>query len=97
MSAPMVQSFDQRHPTIVSPSEVQVGDWMRDLGTLRQVESVETADDPCADGVCIRFVGGVDGQFATLSVRDHVPVTVWRPTPPRGPQGRSGAPHRAAA
>jgi hypothetical protein len=73
-----VQTFDHRHPIIIKPSEIRAGDWMRDLGTLRQVESVASAEGPCADGVSVRFVDGVDGAYATLSVREHVPVTVWR-------------------
>ena len=89
MSAPTIQAFDQRHPIILKPSEIRAGDWMRDLGTLREVESVEAACDPCADGVCIRFVGGVVGQYATLSVRENVSVTVWRPLAQQGSDGRA--------
>ena len=78
MAAPMIQAFDQRHPVIVEPSQIRTGDWMRDLGTLRQVESIEEVDDPCAQGVCVRFVDGVNGRYATLNVRRGVAVTVWR-------------------
>jgi hypothetical protein len=78
MAAPMIQTFDERRPVIVELSEIRAGDWMRDLGTLRQVESVEEADDPCAQGVCVRFVDGVDGRYATLNVKHGVAVTVWR-------------------
>jgi hypothetical protein len=82
MEAPTIQVFDQRRPVFVEPSEIRAGDWMRDLGTLRQVESVETADGP-ARGVAVRFVGGVDGAYATLSVHEGVSVAVWRGGGPR--------------
>ena len=61
----------------VTTAEIRAGDWMRDLGTLRQVESVEKTDGP-TQSVSVRFVGGVDGAYATLSVHEGVPVAVWR-------------------
>jgi hypothetical protein len=38
----------------------------------------EVPTDPSAGGVSVRFVDGVDGRFATLSVPHGIPVTVWR-------------------
>lgn len=81
MAAPTIQAFNQRHPLIVEPADIRAGDWMRDLGTLRQVESVNAPADPLARGVSVRFVDGVDGKYATLSVPGDVPVTVWRGEP----------------
>lgn len=89
MSAPTIQAFDQRHPTIVEPSEIRPGDFMRDLGTLRRVESVETPAD--TRSVSVRFEGGIDGLYGTLSVPGDVPVTVWRTPPPQGSESRSEA------
>ncbi|HTJ71452.1 MAG TPA: hypothetical protein VL551_28175 [Actinospica sp.] len=86
MSPTVLHAFD-RHPMIVGPTEVRPGDWLRDLGTLRRVEAVETS----GSGVSIRFAGGVDGQFATLSVPGDVPVTVWRPLSEEGCTGRAEA------
>lgn len=87
MSAPTIQAFDRRHPIILGPTEIRPGDWLRDLGTLRQVESV----DDSASGVSVRFAGGVDGQYATLSVPEDVPVTVWRTLPEEGSESRAEA------
>lgn len=89
MSALTIQPFDQRHPIIVNPCEIRAGDWMRDLGRLRRVESVETVDDQASVGmlISVRFEDGVDGQFGTLTVCEGIAVTVWR-TP-------SGNDHRA--
>ena len=80
MSALTIQAFDQRHPIIVNPCEIRVGDWMRDLGRLRRVEAVEIVDDQVSAGmlVSVRFEDGVDGQFGTLSVCEGITVTVWR-------------------
>ena len=86
MSPTMLHAFD-RHPIILGPTEIRAGDWLRDLGTLRQVESV----DDSGPGVSVRFAGGVDGQFATLSVPGDVPVTVWRPLPEQGSESRAQA------
>lgn len=80
MAAQAIQAFDHRHPIIVDPSEIRAGDWMRDLGTLRQVESVKATDDTSMQGTpaSVRFVDGVDGRYSTLSVPGGVKVTVWR-------------------
>ena len=80
MSALTIQAFDRRHPIIVNPGEIRAGDWMRDLGRLRRVESVETEDDQVSAGtrVSIRFEDSVDGEFGTLSVPEGIAVTVWR-------------------
>lgn len=71
----------------VRPSEIRLGDWMRDLGRLRQVTMV----DPLGDGVgcaddetessalyVIRFADDPDGDFATMGVWEAFPVTIWR-------------------
>jgi len=84
MATRTIQAFDHRQPVIVNPSEIRPGDWMRDLGTLRQVESVETTDDQTLPGTLIRFADAVDGQYGTLSVREGVKVTVWRMLPQQG-------------
>jgi hypothetical protein len=80
MATSAVQTFDSQQPMIMNPSEIRPGDWMRDLGILRQVEFVEAAEDRSMQGTCasIRFVDGVDGRYGTLSVPEGVKVTVWR-------------------
>lgn len=74
------QTYERRHPIIVNPAEIRVGDWMRDLGKLRQVESVETTDNSALHGATysIRFSGGVDGDYATLTICEGVTAIVWR-------------------
>lgn len=75
MAEQAIQTFDGWQPIIVNPSEIRPGDFMRDLGRLREVESVETFSGPCAQGVSVRFVGGTDGRYASLSVPELVQVT----------------------
>jgi hypothetical protein len=78
MADQAIQAFDQRRQIIVDATEIRPGDWVRDLGKLREVESVEAISSPCARSVSVRFAGGADGHYATLRVPEHVPVTVWR-------------------
>jgi hypothetical protein len=73
-----IQTFDGRCAVLVDPREIRVGDWMRDVGRLRQVESVEASAAPISPGVLVRFSDGETGPYATLSVPDGVAVTVWR-------------------
>jgi len=75
------QTFDglQRHT--VRPNEIRPGDWLRDLGTLRQVAAVEQMPSAFHAGrvFIVRFVPqprienlalGIDGALAA--------VTLWR-------------------
>jgi len=49
---PTVQTFDNRQQVILAdPSEITPGDWLPDLGTLRQVESVDTIGVKIGPGV----------------------------------------------
>src|SRR6185503_14189417 len=83
---PAVQTFDSRQPVIVPSSEIRVGDWLRDLGKLRRVERVHITDDTISPNrvVSVAFEDGADGRYGTLSVREAIPVTVWRYPPQRG-------------
>lgn len=78
MTLPAIQAHAGRRPVILHPSEILPGDQMRDLGRLRQVESVEAAGDQIISGSRIRFTETVDGQYGTLTVPGGVAVTVWR-------------------
>jgi hypothetical protein len=73
-----IQTFDARRAVLVEPGEIRAGDFMRDLGRLRQVESVEAHTAPIAASVLVRFADDLDGQFSTLSIPATVTVTVWR-------------------
>ena len=82
VSGPRVQAFDGRRQVIVGPHEIRVGDWLRDLGTLRQVESVEELPSAIGSGriFVVRFVLMPGVEDLVLSVPGTVMVTVWRPT-----------------
>lgn len=41
MSTPAIHTFDTRQQHVVTPGEIRPGDWLRDLGTLRQVDFVD--------------------------------------------------------
>ena len=73
-----IQAFDgRRHAVLVEPGEIRVNDWLRDLGRLRQVESV--GDSPIVGSILVRFTDVGDGSYATLSIPTDIPsVTVWR-------------------
>ncbi|MBR7824692.1 hypothetical protein KDK95_00100 [Actinospica sp. MGRD01-02] len=64
----------------VRPSEIRIGDWMRDLGRLRRVESVEPVEDKVIPSTLytIRFTDDAHGAYPTLGVREAVPLTIWR-------------------
>ena len=82
VSAPRVQAFDGRRQVIVRPDEIRAGDWLRDLGTLRQVESVEDSLSAAGSGriFVMRFVSVPGVEDLVLSIPSTVTVTVWRPT-----------------
>jgi hypothetical protein len=64
----------------VSPLGILAGDWMRDLGRLRQVEAIEAASDPLAAKrwFFVTFTDKQGSAHSTLSIPDAVTVTVWR-------------------
>jgi hypothetical protein len=62
----------------VAPPEIVPGDWMKDLGRLRQVVSVQPVDDRIPAATLVRFADGADGDFPTLTIPADVTVTVWR-------------------
>jgi hypothetical protein len=80
MPVPEIQAFDGRRQFIVSPGEIRPGDWLRDLGALRQVVSVE--DLPAVGGsgrlFVVRFASAPGIEDRVLKVPDTVTVTIWR-------------------
>lgn len=78
---PEIQAFDGRRQVILRPDEIRSGDWLRDLGTLRQVVSMEEL--PAVGGAGQLFVlhfalvAGVEDLV--LTIPSTVVVTVWRP------------------
>ena len=80
MITPVVQTFDHRQQMIVFPSEIKPGDWLRDLGRLRQVKSVETMEDTLQPETLhlIHFVDEQTADYGSLGVRALTRVTIWR-------------------
>jgi hypothetical protein len=72
-------AFDRRRMQ-VRPSEIQPGDLVRDLGRLREVESVESLDCEITEATLhlIHFADRRD--IKSLGVREAAQVTVWRKT-----------------
>jgi hypothetical protein len=79
------QTFDQRRPVIVGPSEIRPGDWLHDLGTLRQVDVIDTISVRTAASLVhlIHFVAQPGVKNLVLGLTDLASVPVWR-TPPGG-------------
>ena len=85
MTWPTVQTFDARHQRVVPPAEIRPGDWMRDQGTLRRVESVDAIGIAAGSGLLyiIHFVEqpGVANKALGISSLAS-PVVVWREATP---------------
>ena len=78
-----VTTFDGRYPaTLEGPSQIRSGDWLHDLGTLRQVDHVDSIDT--VHVVRFRFQAGVPHLARGFSSSGG-PVNVWR-TPVDGGQ-----------
>ena len=77
-----IQAFDGRRQLIVRPDEIRAGDWLRDLGTLRQVESVEELPSGTGSGriFVVRFASAPGVEDLALGIPGAVTVTIWRPT-----------------
>jgi hypothetical protein len=87
MTTAQIQAPANTQQLTVKPSEIRSGDWMRDLGRLRQVDTIE----PVGDGISraddeakaselfvIRFADEPSGDFATMGVWEAFPATIWR-------------------
>jgi len=81
MATPVVQTFDHRQQMIVDPAEIRLGDWLRDLGALRQVESIDTLSTNTGTGAIyiLHFVSqaGVSSKALGIS-SDATEITIWR-------------------
>ena len=90
-SGPVIETFDGRRQLMVRPDEIREGDWLRDVGTLRQVVSVEAAAWPFGSdqAYLLRFAEASGLPHLSLSIPAAVEtVTVWR-----GNGADSGAQH----
>ena len=64
----------------VRPDEIQAGDWLRDLGTLRQVVAVEVLPATGSSGrmFVLRFASVSGVKDLALGIPGTVAVTIWR-------------------
>jgi hypothetical protein len=80
---PTVQTFDGRRQTILDhPRQIKPGDWFPDLGTLRQVQSVDTigvkAGKPGVVHI-LHFVPQHGVKDVVCGISDGTrDITVWR-------------------
>lgn len=76
-----IQTFDNRQQIIVAPGEIKPGDWLRDLGTLRQVGYVDALSVNSGPGTLyvIHFTAqsGVADKALGISSSTQQ-VTIWR-------------------
>jgi hypothetical protein len=81
-----VHTFDHRQQMLVDPSEIRPGDWLHDLGTLRQVESIDTLGVNGGPGTLyiLHFVEqpGVHNRALGLSSSTPTHLTIWRKQQP---------------
>lgn len=71
----------RRHQILLgNPGEIVAGDWLRDLGTFRQVERSEMLPSRLGSGplVVLCFVPRPGVPDLTLAITWAVKITVWR-------------------
>lgn len=77
-----LQPMDSRWHAVLldDPGQIMTGDWLRDLGTLRQVLVVEHVPDVIGRGVTlvVRFMSQPGVPDWALGISAHTKVTVWR-------------------
>jgi hypothetical protein len=80
MTAAQIPAPANTQRLTMKPSEIRPGDWLRDLGRLRQVGDIGPVDTEVVPSTLylIRFVDQPDCDFGTMGVREETPVTVWR-------------------
>jgi len=76
-----IQTFDDRKQLIVHPSQIKPGDWLNDIGTLRQVESVDALSVMAGSGMIhilhFKDQPGIANKALGFSTRANA-VTIWR-------------------
>ena len=77
-----VHTFDGRQQMLVDTGEIRPGDWLHDLGTLRQVESIDMIGGDGGPGTIyiLHFVEqpGVHNRALGLSGSAPGRLTIWR-------------------
>jgi len=73
------EGANDRRPFITTPDEIRPGDWLRDLGTLRQAVSVEELSATGSGRILVvRFASAPGVEDLALTIPDAVAITVWR-------------------
>jgi hypothetical protein len=90
MTATEIETFDGWQPLIVYPSEIKPGDWLSDLGTLRQGASVDAVSLQTGPGM-IRILHfeprpGIANTALGFSTQAGA-ATVWRAASPKSRAG----------
>jgi len=80
MTTAQIQEPTNTQRLTLKPSEIRRGDWMRDLGRLRRVDTIEPVGDEITSETLyvIQFEDEPKADFGTMGVRAATPVTVWR-------------------
>jgi hypothetical protein len=80
MRIAQIQAPSNAQRLTVKPSEIRPGDWMRDLGRFRRVESIEPVEGEVASTTLfvIQFEDEPKADFGTLGVWEAIPATIWR-------------------
>jgi len=77
-----VHTFDNRQQMLVGPGEIRPGDWLHDLGTLRQVETIDVIGGKTGPDVVyiLHFVEqpGVQNRALGISGSAASHLSVWR-------------------
>jgi hypothetical protein len=97
---PTLQTFDGRQPTVVdNPGQIKPGDWYPDLGTLRQVETVDTIGSSAESPEVVFILHFVHQRGIKDLVRgisgDATGITVWRDLPAERTGAATQDPHRS--
>lgn len=98
MTLPAIQALDNRPPIIVGPSELRPDDWMSDLGTLRQIDYVDTIGVRTGSGVVhiVHFKHQQGVKNLVRGISEGASLAVWR-TPPEQAHGTPEAAGHAEA
>jgi hypothetical protein len=81
MTMPTSQAVDSRQQLSVAPTEIKSGDWLHDLGTLRQVDYVDSMSTSVGTGTIhiVHFHPQPGVANKALGMTGRTPsLTIWR-------------------
>jgi len=95
-----IQTFDTRQPVALEdPSGIKPNDWLEDLGTLRQVDYVDTLSVKIGPGMLtlVHFKSQESVPNLLRGIASGRSLTVWRTQPEPGDGALPEAESRAEA